>query len=204
MSLDARPPSDYASLEPGASNETLRRSNRTHSVRCLMRTSRFCVSPILTQAVAFMLESLQWWHWVVGGIALVLAELLVPTFFILWFGLGAILVGILYWLFPSMDLTAQVLIWTAASSGMVVLWFQLFKPNLHKSRVGMSDDATLIGEVGLMVREVDQFQRGEVRFQKPLLGSERWGCIADGPIAAGERVKVVSVEGTLLKVKKQH
>lgn len=145
---------------------------------------------------------LEWWHWVVGGLVLIVAELVVLTFVVLWFGLGAVVVGLILWAMPTLSLTAQMLIWSFASCAMVVLWFRLFKPSLHKSRVGMSDDATLIGEVGLMLRDVDQFQRGEVRFQKPMIGSDRWGCIADEPISTGERVRVISVEGTLVKVKK--
>lgn len=148
------------------------------------------------------MESLEWWHWIMAGLGLMMAELVLPTFVVFWFGLGAVIVGLLLWLMPSLNFAAQMLIWSIASCAMVVLWFRLFKPHLHKTRVGMSDDATLIGEVGLMLRDVDQFQRGEVRFQKPLIGSERWGCIADEAIAAGERVRVVSVEGTLVKVKK--
>ena len=35
----------------------------------------------------------EWWTWVVGGIALILAELAIPSFFIVWFGLGALLVA---------------------------------------------------------------------------------------------------------------
>ncbi len=34
-------------------------------------------------------SQLQWWHWIVGGIALVVAELAVPAFYVVWFGLGA-------------------------------------------------------------------------------------------------------------------
>ena len=36
----------------------------------------------------------EWWHWIVLGIALVIAELAVPAFFVIWFGLGALLVGL--------------------------------------------------------------------------------------------------------------
>ena len=36
----------------------------------------------------------------------------------------------------------------------------------------------------------------KVRFQRPVLGSEEWVCVADSPIAAGERVKVIAVEGS--------
>ena len=39
--------------------------------------------------------NLEWWHWIVGGIVLILAELVIPSFFIVWFGLGALFVGLL-------------------------------------------------------------------------------------------------------------
>ena len=48
---------------------------------------------------------LEWWHWVVGGIVLILAELAIPSFFIVWFGLGALLVGLLALAF-DLSLTA--------------------------------------------------------------------------------------------------
>ena len=38
--------------------------------------------------------SFEWWHWIVLGIGLVIAELAVPAFFVIWFGLGALLVGL--------------------------------------------------------------------------------------------------------------
>jgi len=143
---------------------------------------------------------LEWWHWVVGGIALILAELAVPSFFIVWFGLGALLVGLLALAF-DLSLTAQLATWTLASLAMVFLWFRVFKQSFVKTRSGTADGEA-IGEIGLLVSAVAPFARGKVRFQGPLLGSEEWACVADTAIAAGERVRVVSVEGSFLKVDK--
>jgi membrane protein implicated in regulation of membrane protease activity len=42
--------------------------------------------------------------------------------------------------------------------------------------------------------------RGEVRFQKPLMGADTWPCLADEAITAGTRVKVLGVDGQFLKV----
>ncbi|MDD5177240.1 MAG: hypothetical protein PHQ05_12550 [Sterolibacterium sp.] len=36
---------------------------------------------------------LDWWQWAVAGIALILAELAVPAFVLVWFGLGGLVVG---------------------------------------------------------------------------------------------------------------
>jgi hypothetical protein len=40
-----------------------------------------------------------------AGVALVVAELAVPAFFIIWFGLGALLVGLLLLVAPAMGMT---------------------------------------------------------------------------------------------------
>lgn len=143
----------------------------------------------------------EWWHWAVLGIGLIIAELAVPAFFIVWFGLGALLVSLVVLVAPSLGLTAQLLTWTVASVAMVVIWFRIFKPGMHKTRVGMSD-SNIVGEVGMLTRDVEPYQKGQVRFQKPLVGSEIWECIADEAIKSGERVKVLGIEGSFLKVGK--
>ena len=121
----------------------------------------------------------EWWHWTVLGIGLIIAELAVPAFFIVWFGLGALLVSLIVLVAPSLGLTAQLLTWTVASVAMVVIWFRIFKPGMHKTRVGMSD-SNIVGEVGMLTRDVEPYQKGQVRFQKPLVGSEIWECISVG------------------------
>jgi len=144
--------------------------------------------------------NIEWWHWIVGGIALILAELMIPSFFIIWFGLGALAVGLLALAF-DLSLPAQLATWTAASLAMVWLWFRVFKQSFHKTRIGTADGG-VIGEVGLLTGAVAPFERGKVRFQRPLLGADEWVCRADAAIAAGERVRVTSVEGSFLKVEK--
>ena len=141
------------------------------------------------------------WTWVVGGIALILAELAIPSFCIVWFGFGAILVGLRMLALPHLSLTAQLAVWTLASLAMVVLWFRVFKRSFYRTRIGTADGG-VIGEIGVLVSAVAPFERGKVRFQRPLLGSEEWVCLADAAIAAGERVRVVAVEGSYLKIGK--
>lgn len=140
-----------------------------------------------------------WWHWLVAGLALIVAELAVPGMVLVWFGVGAIGTGLLLAAAPALSLTAQLAAWTVLSCALVVLWFRVFRTDQHKTHVGMAAGET-IGEIGLLVSAVEPFGRGQVRFQKPLLGSEVWACIADEALQAGERVKVLSVEGSLLKV----
>lgn len=142
---------------------------------------------------------LEWWHWAVFGIALIVAELAIPHFVLVWFGLGALLVALAMLFAPEAGLTTQLLLWTIASVAMVALWFKIFKPGIHKTRVGMSD-AAVVGEVCMLIQDVEPFKKGKVRFQKPILGSDVWDCIADEVIKSGERVKVLDVEGSFLKI----
>jgi len=83
---------------------------------------------------------------------------------------------------------------------MTALWFKVFRDKAERTRSGQADEA--LGEIGVLVRAVRPFEKGEVRFQKPVMGAEVWPCLADEAIAAGERVKVVAVDGQLLKVGK--
>lgn len=145
-----------------------------------------------------MIENPQWWLWLVAGLGLMLAELALPFFVLIWFGLGAVLNALVVFLFQP-GLTAQLFVWLIFSVMLTVLWFRWLRPERHKTRVGLSE-AGVVGEIGLLSRPVEPFRRGEVRFQKPLLGSDVWPCIADSKIANGERVRVLAVEGSLLKV----
>jgi membrane protein implicated in regulation of membrane protease activity len=141
---------------------------------------------------------LAWWHWAVGGIALILAELAVPSFVLIWFGLGALVVALAVAV-AEIGLTVQLALWLIVSMLLVAGSFKVFKPNMHKTRIGMSD-ANVVGEVGVLVHDVAHFTKGQVRFQKPILGADVWECIADEAIKSGERVKVLDVEGSFLKV----
>ncbi|MBI3919464.1 MAG: NfeD family protein [Betaproteobacteria bacterium] len=140
-----------------------------------------------------------WWHWVVLGIALMLLELAVPAFFLLWFGLGAVIVGVLLAAFREMSLAFQFATWTLSSLFFIWLWFKVFKPNVHRTRAGMSK-GSLVGEIGLVTKEIRPYEKGQIRFQKPILGDEVWESIADQEIKVGERVRVLDVEGNTLKV----
>jgi membrane protein implicated in regulation of membrane protease activity len=138
-------------------------------------------------------------HWVGFGLILMLAELAIGSFFIFWFGLGGLLVGLVVLLFPLLSFTSQLLTWTVASLLFVVLWFKVLKPNTLRTRAGMSKNQ-FSGEIGLVTRPIRTFEKGLVQFQRPILGDEKWEALADMEIPAGERVRVVEVEGNLIRV----
>lgn len=141
----------------------------------------------------------EWWHWMVLGLCLSMSELLVPAFFIIWFGIGALGVGVALLVEPGLSIATQLLLWAALSTLLVAVWFRHFRPRTMTS-VGTSA-ASVAGEVGVLVTDITPEIRGQVRFQKPILGSDVWECYAETPIKAGERVCIVAVEGNFIKVK---
>lgn len=141
----------------------------------------------------------EWWHWMVLGLCLSMAEMLVPAFFIIWFGIGALGVGIALFFAPGLSVATQALLWAALSMVLVAVWFRHFRPRTMTS-IGTSS-ASVTDEVGVLVTDIDPETRGQVRFQKPILGSDLWECYADTSIKAGDRVRIVAVEGSYIKVK---
>ena len=140
----------------------------------------------------------EWWHWLVLGLCLSMAELMVPAFFIIWFGIGALAVALVLLIAPGLSVATQVLLWAVFSGLLVGLWFRYLKPRTV-SKVGMSA-ASIIGEVGVLVGDLTPDNRSQARFQKPLLGADLWECYAQNAIKAGTRVRIIAVEGHFIKV----
>ncbi len=146
---------------------------------------------------------LLYWHWIVLGIGLMLFELMLPSFTALWFGLGAIVVGLLLLFFPGMSLAAQVLLWTLFSIFFTVFWFKFLKPmSVDKTKAGLSKEA-ILGEVGQVLTLPNQSRRGTLRFPAPVLGADEWMFISQDELNVGDRVRVTDVSGNSLIVAKQ-
>ena len=143
-----------------------------------------------------------WWQWVLLGMGLMILEMFLPSFIALWFGLGAIVVGIIAWLFPQISVSWEVFIWVLASSLFVLLWFKVFKPNMvDKTKAGISRDAAL-GETGQVVKAPHGEGRGVVRFTMPVLGDNEWDFICEEEVLEGEKVFIKDFSGNTLIVAK--
>lgn len=140
------------------------------------------------------------WYWFVLGVLLILSELLLPAFAALWFGIAAIMVGILYWLFPTMSLTTQLVTWIILSILCTLAWFKFIKPlSTDKTKAGLSREAT-IGQVGMVIQINLEHGQIKVRFPMPVLGSDEWNCRTESAVQVGDRVRVVDILGNDLVV----
>ena len=145
---------------------------------------------------------IEYWHWIVFGIDLMLSEIFIGSFFIFWFGAAAVVVGLLILPLPDMSPTAQVIIWAISSSSFALAWFKLIKPlNVDKTKAGLSKEA-LVGEIGQVLQIPSGDKRGKVRFPAPVLGSDEWLIISHDTVSIGDRVSVIDLSGNALIVEK--
>ena len=143
-----------------------------------------------------------YWHWIIFGVALILSEIFLASFFILWFGVAAVLIGGLVFVFPALTLAWQIFSWTVLSGLLALAWFKYLKPlSIDKTKAGLSRE-TLLGEVGQVLSVPNGDKRGKLRFPAPVLGSDEWLFISQDELNAGDRVNVTDVSGNTLIVKK--
>lgn len=139
-----------------------------------------------------------WWLWVILGLVLAAVELATPGgFFVIFFGIAALVVGMLELLGLAQPLWLQWLLFSV----IAVVALRLFrKPLLDRLRIGEGPDRvdTLVGEVALasLNLEPGQYGRAELR------GSS-WQArnVGPAPLAAGQRARVVAVNGLVLDIR---
>jgi hypothetical protein len=142
-------------------------------------------------------STLLFWHWWVLALILVILEMVMPGFFLLWIGIAAGVTGLLLLLVPATSWQVQFVVFGVLALGSILAARYYIRRNPIET-----DDATLnrrgeqyIGRV-FTIDEAIINGIGKVR-----VGDSVWR--AAGPdLPAGERVKVVGVEGTMLKVEK--
>lgn len=145
---------------------------------------------------------MEYWYWIVFGVLLVLSEIALASFFVLWFGIAAIVVGVVLFFFPVLSLNAQILLWTILSTLLAVAWFKYLKPlSTDRTKAGLSREA-IVGEVGQVISVPNESRRGRVRFPAPILGADEWEIISTDPLSEGDRVRVKDVSGNSLMVEK--
>lgn len=148
-----------------------------------------------------MVMEMLYWHWLVLGLLLIVAEIFVPSFTILWFGLGALVVGVLA-LMVKISFSVQVLLWTISSVLFTVLWFKLLKPKMEdRNNSGLARESA-IGEAGQVIKLPAGQTNGKLRFTTPILGEDEWEFNCDTEVALGDRLHIKEISGNVLVVAK--
>jgi membrane protein implicated in regulation of membrane protease activity len=143
-----------------------------------------------------MLESIDpGWLWAIGGVLLLIAEVIAPGFFLVFIGAAAIATG-LFTVLYDLGLVAQLGLF-AIYSALFVLIFKRWYGEPEGPAAGTINEPAgrLIGRSVTVVETVDD-HGGRVR-----VGDGEWNA-RGGPAAPGDKVRVTTVEGNCLIVER--
>jgi membrane protein implicated in regulation of membrane protease activity len=139
------------------------------------------------------------WLWLIGGIVLLIAEVIAPGFFLMFIGAAAIATGLLSLLLP-----VSVPLQLAIFAILAIVIVRVGGRRAYASKFDYSTDpllnnraGRLLGTVVTVVQPVDA-NGGRVK-----VGDGEWSA-RGAPAGVGERVRIVDIEGNCLKVEPEH
>lgn len=146
--------------------------------------------------IEFLNETVLWWHWIVFGIALLIWDMNMGTFFILGLGVAAIIVGVVD-MFLDTSFTIELTIWMILSILAIAAWFKWFR---EEPVTDSGQSNYRLDTLGVVMEDIQPHSRGKVTFDTPVLGNTSWHAISKVDIDKGTRVKIVQINGQLIEV----
>jgi hypothetical protein len=139
------------------------------------------------------------WLWLIGGVVLLIAELIAPGFSLVFIGGAAIATGV-----ASLLLPLSVALQLAIFAVLAFLAVRIGGRTAYSMRYDYSADPflndrakRLLGKVVVATQPIDS-HNGRVR-----VGDSEWSA-RGGPAQAGDRVRIVDIDGNCLKVEPEH
>lgn len=138
-----------------------------------------------------------WWHWLVLGLLLVVAEIAsAGGFYVIFFGIAALVVGVL----AGFDLAGPLWVQLLLFSTLSVVTLVLFRARLlqwvqHDPQMPPVD--TLVGVVGVATDALTPGAIGRVEVRGAAWSARNTTATA---VAPGSRVRVVRIDGLTLDV----
>ena len=134
------------------------------------------------------------WMWAIGGLVLLIAEIVAPGFFLVFLGVAAIATGLFTLLF-DLSLAPQLVLFGISTALAVMIgkrWYA--EPDHADQSIRLNNPSErMVGKSVTVVDPVDD-HGGRVR-----VGDGEWSA-RGGPAAAGARVRVIAVDGNCLLV----
>ncbi len=142
-----------------------------------------------------IIARVEWWMWLAAGLVLLAIELATPSgFFVMFFGLGAITVGVLQGVGLLTTALPQWFLFTAIS----LIYLLLFRGRVQRGvdRAPANID-TLVGELAVPRERILPGHVGRVE-----LRGSAWSARNDAAsaIEAGQRCRVTAVDGLTIYV----
>jgi len=134
------------------------------------------------------------WLWLIGGVLLLILEVIAPGFFLVFIGAAAIATGLFTVLF-GLGSAPQLALFALYAVIAVMVGRKFYANRSADSTDPLLNDRVgrLVGKSVTVVAAVDE-NGGRVR-----VGDSEWSA-RGGPAGVGERVRITGVDGNCLKV----
>ncbi len=142
------------------------------------------------------------WLWGILGLILVATEMVTGTFYILWFGIAALVVSVILLLFPDLHIGLQLFIFAALSLVSLAIWkLHYRKSSKNDLKIGQSQGDE-VGRVGTIIQAASRKQNGRIQFAQGVMGSREWAAIADEDLEEGAEAEITAIVGNAVRVKR--
>jgi hypothetical protein len=140
-------------------------------------------------------EEIEFWHWWIAAIVLIVVEVFAPGTVALWMGVSAGVVGLLLLAIPDMTWQTQFLVFAVLSVATVIGWraYQLRYPTV-------SDQPTLNRRGEQYVGRVFTLDEAIVNGTGKIHVDDTMWKVEGADLPEGTRVRVTGVDGTVLTV----
>jgi membrane protein implicated in regulation of membrane protease activity len=143
---------------------------------------------------------MQWWLWLLLGLFLLLCELVTPGgFYIIFFGVGALAIGLLAFMDLAGPPWLQWLLFSVISIGTLALFrrplLRMVEPASRPHEVD-----SLAGETAVAVEDIQAGAIGKAEMRGTAWTAKNVGAV---PLSRGARCKVERVEGLMLCVRSE-
>lgn len=147
--------------------------------------------------IAELLNNLEFWHWWVLAVVLIVLEMLAPSTVLLWPGIAAAIVGIVLLVRPELGWQVQVLVFAVLSVVSLGVWLGVLRSRfVHSAESKLNRrGAEYIGREYVLA---DPIVNGAGSLN---IDDTKWR-IAGEDLDAGSRVRVVEMDGSVLKVER--
>jgi inner membrane protein len=137
-----------------------------------------------------------WWYWMILGLALLGAEMTTPGgFYILFFGLSALVVGTLTGLHAVQEDWLQWLLFSVIAVGSLLVFRSPLLAMLGNGHRGQPDVDSMIGEVAIPLETIAVGATGKAELRGTTWTAKNVGATA---FSKGQRGKVTRVDGLTL------
>jgi inner membrane protein len=141
-------------------------------------------------------QGLQWWHWWIAAAVLAAIETFIPGAVAIWFAASAFVVGALLLIVP-LPWQLQLVLFGALGVLAIFLW-RRFRPEHNETTDQPALNQRGVKYVGQVFELFEAVKDGTGKVR---VGDGVW-LVRGADAPAGSRVRVVGVEGAVLKVER--